>query len=441
MSIESAQLKDGDNKKVTYLPWLIVCMLVGAALVAESTNLPLKDYFSAFGTFIGIGAFVEILKLFIIGEGGLLCKLYENLTNTTNKVKGLKKIGLTTIQSRWDAEEFFNNAQSGDTLYWLDTHDPNYPKWQNSFKDAITRGVNVKILYMDENSDAAEMRAREINAKWDFFDNQEHFNDFLNDVVVNQKEGRLEIRCYVDLPCAPIYIWQKSTGELTSYSGYFLTERSVDNHHFVCSSNKIDDKKLPNALLKYFKFKWDEAGESWESKFFPIGFWVYKFKDSTNGRYIYGRYRIFRHRDGLHAEGEAWFDKEIQDESFFQNYRQNRRGLWRSRKPFRRATEGGKNICKIPYELVYQKSAGELAGECYFGHFSFEYTTLTKNQMLHGELVRTRGLSDLKEGENPITAMRVSHSKEDCELDFAKWLKGKFDLLDKRVAENTKNQD
>ena len=61
--------------------------------------------------------------------------------------------------------------------------------------------------------------------------------------------------------------------------------------------------------------------------------------------------------------------------------------------------------------------------------------------MLHGELVRTKGLSDLNEGENPITAMRVSHTKEDGELDFAKWLKGKFDLLDKRITENSIKQN
>lgn len=434
-----------ENKKLRYLIWLLFITFGGIYLTNNSKNLPFKEFFTAFGSVLGVGASIEIIKLFVINDGkGMLSKQLDSFVDVIVKLLNWKKnnlafekIGLSSIQFGWNAKAFFDQAESNDTLLWLDTFDPNYssPEWKTSFRNALDKGVKIKMLVMDKDSEAAEMRAREVNAKWDFFDNQEHFNGYLFDEHNEDiKSGNLEVRSYVDLPCAPIYIWKKSNGEMRSYSSYFLTTRSADSEmpHFVFNQNE-QSKGFSKMLMSYFDFKWQEAGESWESKFFPIGYWVYRFKDNASEQFIYGRYRIFRHRDGLHAEGEAWFEKDIQDESFIHNYRLKRRGLWRSREPFHRIKEKSENFYEIPYELVYEKSAGDLAGECYFGNFSFNYgKTLTKNQVLHGTLIRTKGHSDLKYGENPISAMRVSHSKDEVKKDYPIWLKDQFLTLKKK---------
>jgi hypothetical protein len=163
----------------------------------------------------------------------------------------------------------FDGLEDGDELLWLDTYSPDLMLFVPQLRAAINRGASVRMLVISPDSPTAKMRATEIaDAGYDITRFTDATRDFLG-VLENAGRdfsaapGRLEMRCYEDLPCVPMYLRLHKGRTIAGVTGYFLAEPSFNAVHIRWS-------EAPGGMLEgfrhYFERKWNQLPSHFDSK-------------------------------------------------------------------------------------------------------------------------------------------------------------------------------
>jgi hypothetical protein len=162
----------------------------------------------------------------------------------------------------------FTELGAGDELLWLDTYSPDLRLFVPQLREAVGRGAHLRMLVIDPDAQTARLRAAEIaEAGYEADSFREDTRDFLAILSKAAEElsdarGELEIRCYTDLPCVPMYLRLRDRQAITGVTGYFLSEPSFDTVHIKWSST-------PTGILagfqRYFEHKWEVAGLSMQT--------------------------------------------------------------------------------------------------------------------------------------------------------------------------------
>ena len=156
----------------------------------------------------------------------------------------------------------FSELGAGDELLWLDTYSPDLRLFLPQLREAIARGASLRMLVIDPSAETARLRAEEIvEAGYETDGFREDTRDFLAILEKAAAEldgegGELEVRCYADLPCIPMYL-RLCRGELSSgVTGYFLSEPSFDTVHIAWSDVRGG---MLAGFRSYFERKWESA--------------------------------------------------------------------------------------------------------------------------------------------------------------------------------------
>lgn len=154
----------------------------------------------------------------------------------------------------------FDALEAGDELLWLDTYSPDLRLFAPKLRAAVERGASVRMLIITPDSETARMRAAEIaEAGYDPNRFAQGVRDFLELLSSTAREletarGRVEIRCYEDLPCVPMYIRVRDGRPIAGITGFFLSEASFNAVH-------ISWVEAPSGMLAgfhhYFERKWE----------------------------------------------------------------------------------------------------------------------------------------------------------------------------------------
>ena len=157
-------------------------------------------------------------------EERLLCVLDAKIDKSITKSV---HYGLVGLVEPMDFESLFNSLQPGDTLWWLDTYDPQHLQWIQAMENAVERGAIFNFLVLDSKGSIAKLRATELGGRFTksvFTSELKTFHDTLD--VSRQKtegvSGQINIVIYKDLPCAPIYIVERSGQPMRAFTGMFL---------------------------------------------------------------------------------------------------------------------------------------------------------------------------------------------------------------------------
>jgi hypothetical protein len=189
------------------------------------------------------------------------------------------KYGLASFAERLDYRELFDSLAPGDELLWLDTYCPGR-EWVDSLGDAIRRGASVAMLAVRPASLTATFRGLEMtkSAPEDFRREVGGFIRLVRDVTnemrtdgLSTTEGGggtvprgghvpyLELRCYSNLPCVPMYIICRNGTPVAGWTSYFLAKGSYDTPHLKWVP-ALDG--LLASFLQYFQQKWDDSADT-----------------------------------------------------------------------------------------------------------------------------------------------------------------------------------
>jgi hypothetical protein len=156
----------------------------------------------------------------------------------------------------------FNDLGKGDELLWLDTYSPDLRLFVRQLCEAVHRGADLRMLVIDPAAETARLRADEIiDVGYDtgtFCDDTRDFLEVLAKAAADLGDapGNLEIRCYSDLPCIPMYLRLQEGQTVNGITGYFLSEPSFDTVHIKWSSTPTG---MLTGFQKYFEHKWEHA--------------------------------------------------------------------------------------------------------------------------------------------------------------------------------------
>lgn len=244
----------------------VVFLLLGASAFMVSSDLPsngLRTIFQSIGSFL-VGTIVV----------GYAYEYFLNEETENRTIGKLDKVlaqrvdsmfpGAATHGFRGFATEVprssFEGLERGDELLWLDTYSPDLMLFVPSLQAALQRGVSVRMLVIDPDCLTAQMRAAEIaEVGYDearFADGAKDFLGVISSAArdLDETRGRLEIRCYQDLPCIPMYLRIRSGQALTGITGYFLAQPSFNAVHLCWAAT-------PDGMLasfhRYFERKWE----------------------------------------------------------------------------------------------------------------------------------------------------------------------------------------
>jgi hypothetical protein len=167
----------------------------------------------------------------------------------------------------------FDDLGEGDELLWLDTYSPDLMLFMPDLRAALERGANIRILAITPEADTAKMRAKEIaDVGYDvtrFADGAREFLGVVSTATkgLDEAPGRLEIRCYEDLPCVPMYLRLHAGRPVSGVTGYFLAEPSFNAVHIRWSD-------APDGILasffRYFERKWLQLPCYFDSKIYDF---------------------------------------------------------------------------------------------------------------------------------------------------------------------------
>lgn len=153
----------------------------------------------------------------------------------------------------------FDDLGVGDELLWLDTYSPDLPLFGSKLRQAVKAGASLRMLVIDPQASTARMRASEIvepgyhSSK--FCADTQGFLNYLAEAAeeLAGEPGRIEVRCYGDLPCLPMYLHLRHGEPVTGTTGFFLSAPSFDE---ACIRwHNVRDGML-GGFCQYFEHKW-----------------------------------------------------------------------------------------------------------------------------------------------------------------------------------------
>lgn len=174
-------------------------------------------------------------------------------------IQGRSRYGFEGFLAGIDFSEIFDSLGNQDTLWWLDTYDPNHHDWLDSLEAALRRGATVNVLVMHPDSPLAELRADELGKQYKGQRFRNALNSFRESLKLVQKNcqdmpGKLEIVEYLDLPGAPIYVVCHRDVPVRGYSSMFLSKpTAIRFPHLQWRPSEGD---FLGALYHYVVEKW-----------------------------------------------------------------------------------------------------------------------------------------------------------------------------------------
>jgi hypothetical protein len=180
----------------------------------------------------------------------------------------------------------FEGLGPDDELLWLDTYSPDLMLFGPQLREAIKSGARVRMLVIDPDSDTARMRAEEIVEPGyepsQFCSSTRAFLEYLGEAAreLGAEPGRLEVRCYRDLPGIPMYLHVQGGKPVAGITGFLLSDPSFDMAHITWHDAK---KGMLDSFCRYFEYKWERSPRSIDSKERTDGAGVAPVEPATNG--------------------------------------------------------------------------------------------------------------------------------------------------------------
>jgi hypothetical protein len=167
-------------------------------------------------------------------------EIIADLRDLMRLVETLRLVGIINLVRQMNIGELFQRLLPGDTLIFKDTFAPDYREWLGSLKDAVRRGVHVKMLAITPMCSAAESRASQLHSSLPDFMHQ--LQEFLNAMDEADRElkreaisGSFQIRLYSEPANYPLYLVIDSTGVPTDgFVSFFADQPTAYGvPHFV----------------------------------------------------------------------------------------------------------------------------------------------------------------------------------------------------------------
>lgn len=261
-------------RRLSWLQWLIFLVLLSFGLIML---LAAGDHRSGVGSsilreigIVTIGTvLVSLVYEFVLRpeHDRQLLSVIEASLITRAPDYGLARVGAL------DFREPFAHLKPGDELCCLDTYCPDMGKGavQDAMRGALARGATLRMLVVDPESFVARARGEEIDIRGYgagvFEDGARASLQVVQDIqreLPRDQSGRLAIRTYSDLPCAPIYLHLRAGEPIAGWTAYFLGLPTYEAAHFYWSHPETRSKDLApglglHAFHKYFDAKWERA--------------------------------------------------------------------------------------------------------------------------------------------------------------------------------------
>jgi hypothetical protein len=236
----------------------VVAYLVSALVNSDAFRAVLQGVGSFFIATVAIGyAYQYFLSDEI--ETRTVEKLDEVLDRRIDKIiLGASQHGFAGFVDAAPRQAFEHLGQN-DELLWLDTYSPDLPLFGSKLRQAVRAGASLRMLVIDPQAETAKMRAKEIvepgYEESRFCADTQNFLDYLTQAAKELVDapGRLEIRCYEDLPCVPMYLHLRHGEPVAGATGFFLSVPSFDEAYIRWSNVKGG---MLGSFCQYFEHKW-----------------------------------------------------------------------------------------------------------------------------------------------------------------------------------------
>ncbi len=262
-SIRGASLRDKLVVAATITIFLagVVLMVVSDSLADEGTWKPILQSMGSFtAVTVGLG-FLYKTTIRAHDERSLEKKLISALDKKFDKAfVGCTTYGIEGFVDDISFPDIFDSLVEGQTLWWLDTYDPNHHGWHENLDKALERGVNAKFLVLDPQSPLTAMRAEELGPMYAGNAFKAALEAFLERLRVclghaQNRKGSLEVVKYEDLPCAPIYVVEEGGVPIRAYSSLFLGKATAVRFPHLQWRNS--NGGYINEMFDYLKDKWE----------------------------------------------------------------------------------------------------------------------------------------------------------------------------------------
>lgn len=190
----------------------------------------------------------------------------DHVDNLLPVVRDKRIFGLDRIIPSMDFNALFDDLETGDELYWLDTYAPPFLQFQNSIEDALRRGAILNFLVISGHSSLLEMRAIELGTLFDpkkFANQVAEFVDMLHLCQQHTKTclGKLRIAFYDDLLGSPMYVVIKGGKAIYCYSSMYLSRPTGVKlfPHFRWTPGEPEDRSFLHFHKEYILAKWEKS--------------------------------------------------------------------------------------------------------------------------------------------------------------------------------------
>jgi len=196
-------------------------------------------------------------------------QLKDCIDEYTQIVSGQQNLdGMVAVHPKMDFDAFFDSATQGERIIMYDTFVPKFDKFLPSLTRAIERGVTVRFLVLDPDSNSAKQRQEEITFPHciPFKKYSAGITDYVQAITelyaaVSKKfPDAIEARYFSFMPNMPIYVIEDNQGNpRRAFQGFYLRGSSENGHHgewrfatATCSLSEfhryLDEKWERNAV-------------------------------------------------------------------------------------------------------------------------------------------------------------------------------------------------
>lgn len=182
--------------------------------------------------------------------------------------------GLARVIKKLDEDDLLSKLSGKDKVRWNNTK-INFNEREQAIYDAVSRGVDIKILLLSSESPIAKYRYHEIH-------DPDEVDEYIKELKLQESKARrlmercvelkgsLKIKFYDGLPSVPIFIVNqhpdgsagenKKSGHKEVYTGFFLHKISSAAPYLVWET-ALDDPFLVDLEI-YFDHRWEKVSSA-----------------------------------------------------------------------------------------------------------------------------------------------------------------------------------
>jgi hypothetical protein len=235
-------------------------VMVVLAVIEFGTGAPHQDpMWAEILRTIGVGLIAAVVAGIIdhtLIFKNIDARIRDSLQEASGVAADLRILGVQNARGApFSFSTIFLEAESRETVSWLDTYCPLQDEFIRELSAALKRNVSVRMMVIDPECDTAKMRSEELK---DSLNTGEAFTLSLRAFIEKMKKvaadsgGKLEIRYYGDLPCVPMYLIGKPGHPRKGFFSIFLSKATVD-----CSHLELRDGEWLRHMSEYFEAKWE----------------------------------------------------------------------------------------------------------------------------------------------------------------------------------------